>query len=152
MPPPSGAVRVSSAPPPSVTEAAPTTMPIRISGAMLAGVAGGPIVGRAHAAATSATPSASRGERSAAVVAEPELEPKVPGLEEGDDPLKLVLRGAGDPELIALDRRLDLLEAALLDRLLDFLGGVLRDALGERQGTADRGAGGGHHLTGLEVF
>src|SRR5215211_1514681 len=58
---------------------------------------------------------------SAAVVAKLELDAEILAPEHRDDRLELVAGGARHPDLVALDRRLGLLEAAVLDRLDDLL-------------------------------
>src|SRR5574337_217592 len=172
--PPRAAIRTEP-PPPMATWAAPTTIPIATSGppgtgavtpaaprgagaaASGACTGSGPGVSVRMQATTTAAAAAAHQRRAvspslATIVAEPELDPEVRAPEKGDHPLQFVLRRARDPELIALDRNLDLPESPVPDRALDRLCRLRRNALGEGGEHPHRLAGGRLGLADLQVL
>src|SRR6185369_13580672 len=89
---------------------------------------------------------------SAAVIAKLELDAEVLTTQQRHDGLQLVPGRAGHPDLVPLDRRLRLLEAAVLDGLDDLLAHILRDALGELDRAPNRLSSRGHDLPEIEIL
>src|SRR5262250_3258294 len=90
--------------------------------------------------------------RSAAVIAKLELDAEILAAEQRNDGLELVLGRARDPDLVALNAGGGLPESRVLDGLHDLLRGVGGNALGERDGPANRAAGGFDRLSDLEIL
>src|SRR5690606_16134314 len=75
----------------------------------------------------------------------------VGGLQQALDLLQIVTALGLDPQLVALDLRLDRLGALVADELADLLGVLLRDALFQRRRDAVLLAA-GDRVTGLEAL
>src|SRR5687768_1735480 len=99
-----------------------------------------------------AAPTGSVAARRSAVVAEFELDAEVFVAEKGHCGLKVISRRGRDADLIALNRRLHLLELRILDRGGDFLCGVAVQGHLELYLLGDLVATGGLHVADVEIL